>query len=58
MSEEKEPTPSPEIPERNHRCLTLEDIKEALEEAFEGAHERLWANDAWAALIRLRSKPP
>jgi hypothetical protein len=58
MSEEKEPTPSPEIPERNRRCLTLEDIKEALEEAFEGAHERLWASDAWAALIRLRSKPP
>src|ERR1019366_2211143 len=53
MSEEKEPTPSPEIPERNRRCLTLEDIKEALEEAFEGAHERLWANDAWAALIKL-----
>ncbi len=53
MSEEKEPTPSPEIPERNRRCLTLEDIKEALEKAFEGAHERLWANDAWSGLIKL-----
>jgi hypothetical protein len=40
MSEEKEPTPSPEIPERNRRWLTLEDVKSALEEAFEDETER------------------
>ena len=53
MSEEREPTPSPEIPERRRSCLTLEEVKTALEEAFEDEHERLWANEAWAALIKL-----
>jgi hypothetical protein len=27
-------------------------VKEALEEVFEGEHERRWANAAWAALIQ------
>jgi len=53
MSEEKEPSPSSEIPEPNRMCLALEDIKEALEEAFEGDYERFWANQAWAALVKL-----
>lgn len=54
MSEENEAAPSPEVPERNRgESLTFEEVKGALEGAFPDAHARLWANEAWAALIKL-----
>src|ERR1035438_7985173 len=52
MCEHAEQAPSPDVPPRNRTFLTHEDVKEVLEQVFPGAHE-LWANEVWAALIKL-----
>jgi hypothetical protein len=51
MSEEKVPASSPEVP--NRRTLTIEDVEEALAQAFQDVHEQRWAREAWAGLIKL-----
>jgi hypothetical protein len=53
MSEENQPALLGGIPERNSSFLSLDDVKEALEAAFEDELELRWVSEAWAALIEL-----
>ena len=51
MNENAEQSLSPDAPAQNRMTLAFGDVKEALQEAFDGEYERRWVSEAWAALI-------